>query len=375
MIRRVWLLVRGRGLGRGSCNARGCRRWFLPVRAVPLLITAGLVGCLPGHGTRPLSPEAVQYIDTALALVRGHVIASDSVDWLKLRRQTLRRASGARTPAQTHDALEWMVRKVNPHSRLVLPDFWLEVEEKIAKEPPLPQGHMLPWNIGYIALPGIFTGSSQIIQSYARTGQSLIRSYRDSAVCGWILDLREDNGGDLNPMLAAIGPLLGDGPVGFTRTGAGAITAFGYERGRVWVGADTTLRLPPAEVTPTLTTPVAVLLGPRTASAGEAVAIAFRGVSRATSFGSSTAGFTTGNRSYPLSDGAFVIVTETVLGDRLAREYGGVLHPEVSTGPTWLNEFADARDVITVPAAMRWLRQQPDCVRALGPYYRNQQPR
>ncbi len=340
------------------------RRFMLP-RWLPLLLVGGIVAC--HRGPRPLSPEAIQYVDTALAIMRHHVIASEQVDWVTLREQTMRRASGARTPSQTHDAIEWMVERVNPHSSLLLPQFWAEMQETIEKNPPMPFGRMMPWRIGYIALPGFFSADPALIAGYARTGQGIVRTYADSAVCGWILDLRANNGGDLNPMLAAVGPLLGDGPAGFKRTGVGLITAFGYDKGRVWLGRDTVLRLPLSEVTPPVNTPVVVLLGPITASAGEAVAIAFRGLPRATSFGATSAGFTTGNQGYRLSDGAFVIVTETVLGDRLAREYGGVLKPEHPTGGSWLNQVADAWDFVTTPAALRWLRQQDGCVKALGP--------
>lgn len=342
-------------------------RRFVPLRIVPLLLASGVLACLPGRGPRPLSPDAIQYVDTAIAIVRGHVIASETMDWAEIRRETLRRANGAQSPAETHDAIMWMVKRVNPHSSLILPDFWAQLQQSIENNPPMPVGRMLPAKVGYIALPGFFAADAALIRRYAVTGHALIREYSDSGACGWVIDLRANNGGDFNPMLAAIGPLLGDGAAGFTRTGLGIVTAFGYTRGRVWVGRDTLLRVPPEDVAPPIEAPVAVLIGPMTASAGEAVAIAFRGLPRSASFGATTAGFTTGNRGYRLSDGAFVIVTETVLGDRVAREYGGPLRPDVPTGGRWLNDAADPMDFVTTPAARRWLRQQPACVRKLGP--------
>ncbi|MGV9658891.1 S41 family peptidase [Streptomyces koyangensis] len=55
--------------------------------------------------------------------------------------------------------------------------------------------------------------------------------------------------------------------------------------------------------------PVAVLTGPRTASAGEAVAIAFRERPDTRTFGDPTSGVPTANAPYPLSDGALVVLT------------------------------------------------------------------
>ncbi len=340
-------------------------RRFALLRMLPLLLATGWPACA-AH-PRPLSPDAQLYVDTALAIMRHHVLASETIDWDALRKETIRRAKGAQTPDKTHDAITWMVKRVNPHSSLILPQLWAELQQTIERNPPMPFARTMPWSIGYIALPGFYSSDAELIQRYALTGQSIIRNFADSTFCGWILDLRADNGGDLNPMLAAVGPLLGDGPAGFKRTGVGLITPFGYTKGRVWVGTDTVLRLPEAQLAPTVKTPVAVLLGPITASAGEAVAIAFRGLPRATSFGATSAGFTTGNQGYRLSDGAFVIVTETVLGDREAHEYGGVLKPDHPTGGSWLNQEANAWDFVTTPAALRWLREQPGCVAKLGP--------
>jgi len=59
---------------------------------------------------------------------------------------------------------------------------------------------------------------------------------------------------------------------------------------------------------------VAVLTSGRTASAGEAVAIAFQGQPGVRLIGAPTAGFTTGNRTHIMRDGTFY--------RRLALRYG-----------------------------------------------------
>jgi hypothetical protein len=63
-------------------------------------------------------------------------------------------------------------------------------------------------------------------------------------------------------------------------------------------------------------------------SSGEGVAIAFRGRLATRSFGMPTCGLSTGNTDFPLSDGAILVLTESVMADRLKRKYGDSIPPD-----------------------------------------------
>ena len=106
---------------------------------------------------------------------------------------------------------------------------------------------------------------------------------------GWVIDLRDDGGGDMWAPLAALGPLL-QGPVVGAFVGHEARQEWLVERGSARVAGtkpDVDLQLAPE---PPFTGPIAVLVGPGTEAAGEAVAIAFRGRPRTRLFGAATRG-------------------------------------------------------------------------------------
>ena len=63
--------------------------------------------------------------------------------------------------------------------------------------------------------------------------------------------------------------------------------------------------------------PVAVLVGSRTASSGEAAALRFIGRPGARTVGQPTDGFTTGNSDYGLADGARLLFPTGRIRDRL----------------------------------------------------------
>jgi len=112
--------------------------------------------------------------------------------------------------------------------------------------------------------------------------------------------LRSDTGGNMWPMLAGLKPFLGSKGLGtfVSPTGSSRPGVAGHG-----VGVD-----PPAALAALETAWIAVLTGPRTASSGEAVTIAFRGRPRTRSFGLPTAGLST-SRIRTTSGGPYLVCT------------------------------------------------------------------
>ena len=97
----------------------------------------------------------------------------------------------------------------------------------------------------------------------------------------------------------------------------------------------------------------------QTASSGEAVAVAFRGRPGTRSFGEATKGVPTTNVGVPLSDGAYLILTEAMDTDRTGQTYDAPIAPDVAV-PT--NRFRQGTDKDPVlQAGVAWLQQQPAC--------------
>jgi C-terminal processing protease CtpA/Prc len=136
------------------------------------------------------------------------------------------------------------------------------------------------------------------------------------------------------PMLSGLSPLLGKAPAGFFRDAK---------------GRDTPWRIEPGDLSaPDLSAaPVAVLLGTRTASSGEAIAVAFRGRPNARSFGQPTKGLSTGNQLYDLPGGARLGLTTTYFVDRTGQVYGEEISPD---------ELVREQDAML--RAVRWLHRE-----------------
>ena len=257
-----------------------------------------------------IAPAALAYLDTALELMQSHALYADRVDWAGVRRSARQMASGARTPADTYSALRWALLQLGDrHSGLLDPAAVAALRD--APPPTAPaarlRGQRLAPAIGYLALPAVI-GNEAVVADYLAQGQALLGTVGEPPPCGWVLDLRGNGGGNMWPMLAVAGPLLGEGELGAFVDARGTRQPWARRGGQVLLDGAALATLPaPAPAWPL--GPVAVLTDGATASSGEAVAVAFRGRPDARSFGAATAGVPTGNHGYPLDDGAILLLT------------------------------------------------------------------
>jgi C-terminal processing protease CtpA/Prc len=164
------------------------------------------------------------------------------------------------------------------------------------------------------------------------------------------------------PMLAGIGPVLGEGEPGAFLDPDGARQRWFYEDGASGLdnGANRLLIVTvngPPYVLRRPAPPVAVLTGPGTASSGEAMVVAFRGRPETRSFGQPTYGVPTANRGYVLSDGATMQLTVSWDQDREGVVYDAPIVPDerVDGAP------GDPAQDLVVAASSAWLLARPAC--------------
>lgn len=300
-----------------------------------------------------MSPEASAYLDEVFELMKPNALHRDRLDWERLRWQADQLSDGAETPADTYRALTFIVSQLGDnHSAFVPADEVAMLEgEASADEAPLPRGELLGGRIGYLWLPHL-VGEGDHATRYAHTAQAVIRELEATRPCGWIVDLSENMGGNMWPMLVGVGPLLGEGEAGRFVGSDGTTTSWGYRDGAAALDGTVMARIEQPTNTVHPLPPVAVLTSEQTMSSGEALAVAFRGRPDSRSFGTPTAGLSTGNESYTLSDGAVLILTTVIFADRTGAMYGASIAPDEAVQ----GGAAEARD-----RAAEWLNEQESC--------------
>src|SRR5437667_3564441 len=170
-------------------------------------------------------------------------------------------------------------------------------------------------------------------QQFAEKLHGIVMDLQSQKPDGWLIDLRGNGGGNMWPMLAGIGAVLGEADLGTFESGSGDREPWFYKAGKAGSrspqGRDeiaTELKQPPFAL-PELPW-AAVLFDRGTGSSGEAVAISFAGRGRERSFGEHTAGFSTENQMYPLSDEAQLFLCVGIEADRTGHRYLDGIDPD-----------------------------------------------
>lgn len=301
-----------------------------------------IVGCSKENETT--STTVLNYVNEVLSIMEQRSINRSTINWPQVRQETLTRAANAQTMRAAEPALMWALRQLGDnHSFIHTSDgrmLWigsLRCEGAIT-------GFIPTSELGYVRVP-LFMGSGEQSNRYARDMQQSIRNQDNPNMKGWIVDLRGETGGNMWPMIAGIGPILGDGIAGYFIEPDGTEISWGYSSGRSLYGGS------PVE---TVTSPytllkpnpkVAVLVDNGTASSGEAVLVSFIGRPNTRLFGTPSCGLSTANGTFPLSDGSTLYLTVGVFADRSKNKYGQAIPPdEVHAGAA------------AVSAAVAWIR-------------------
>lgn len=342
-------------------------------RVIPLVSGAALAGCGSGAATSTapatIAPAANAYLTAVLDTMQRNSVNRDKIDWSSFRAAAFASAGAAQRIVDTYPAIQQAVAALGDHHSY----FALPGTSGPYDPPPspveIPSGRLLDARTAYLFVPR-FIGTNPVAR--ADSIQALIRQLDaqggPAGPCGWVVDLRVNLGGDPWAMVAGVGPLLGDGTAGifaqpdsvtfpwYYRAGKVGLVYKGVDQPKVTASAPYVLRRAAAGGVPA----VAVLYGPQTASAAELTAISFRAMPNTRSFGTPTAGLTTGIYDYTLPDGADLGLATSVEGDRTGRFYQGPLPPDVATLSYPANPaYADADS--TLKLAVQWTAAQPAC--------------
>lgn len=323
-------------------------------RIAGLVAVLALSACTepgPAEPDGTMTLVAYDYLQYALDVMELKSVRRNEIDWKTFRERTLSDATGAETWADTYPAIVAALERLGDgHSFFREP-----VSEAPSAVGDDPTGALLG-DVGYLDVPA-FNGGGADVDRLAEDYHRLIEGVDTLGVaCRWVVDLRGNTGGNMWPMVAGVGPILGVDTVGLF-VDPDSVKQW-------WIYGDGEARLDgtaqaAASDPYTLLSPqphVAVLTDDGTASSGEAVVIAFRGRPDARSFGEPTWGVSTANQGFQLPDGAVIFLAVTTMADRLGTIYGGELVPdEVIAGG---EKTGDPSTDDVLAAAVQWLSER-----------------
>jgi len=300
---------------------------------------------------------ALQYISAACDTIKKHSLVRDSIDIEPLKRTALNIAGPAKKYSDCYAAINYLVESLRAYGDYH--SFFMKANEFInwknngsaINKIEFPSYKIID-ECGYILVPSFHGGNQKTILAYADSLQAALQKLEISGIKGWVIDLRENTGGNQEPMIAGLGPVFSSEKLGSLADVNNQYNAWYYKNGKYFMDDDTGWSVS-NPVTLKSKLPIAVLTSNKVGSSGEIVVISFIGNARTRSFGQPTLGLTTGNGSFDLADGSKMFIASTVMVDRNGKKYTGSVKPDVP-----IDKMIVAKKDMVLSAALGWIKSQ-----------------
>jgi C-terminal processing protease CtpA/Prc len=305
---------------------------------------------------------AEKLLNEALEFMQKNYYRKDYIPWGDLTTSARARLRASGNCDDAYGTISWCFSQLNEQHSFVMPPAKAAIYNNDAASlsgtPALSElvgeikGEWLNDSIAYLTVPWVNTTDSLICIHIADSLQELIARLDTKGISKWIIDLRKNSGGNCWPMLAGIGPLLGEGVCGYFVSDHEKIP-IAYRNGAAFQGRHVRCRVSNNSYhTKNDHHSIAVLTNRGTVSAGEIVALAFKGKERACLYGEPTAGLTTANATYSLSDHSMLVLTVCQEADHTGRVCAGSIAPD-----KFVTHTQGPEDPVKT-AAIRWLQNE-----------------
>lgn len=274
------------------------------------------------------------YLDEVFTIVEVNSIKRDSVDFDDIKSKAYAKINSMDSIENCYPIVKSILKDLGDNHSLFLSKEQVAKWQSTSKTADVNEiitfnSKLLNQDIGYIHMKGFGSGDSISIQQYADSLQNQIKSIDNKNLKGWIIDLRENTGGNCWPMLAGLGPLLGNGICGYFIDNEQKKSSWFYNYGESGIDSTTITKISGQHYELlNNSNPIAILTGRRTASSGEVVVAAFHNKNNTRSFGESTRGLSTGNANFTLSDGSMIVLTSSIYADRQGNIFGKEIEPD-----------------------------------------------
>ncbi|MDT3404756.1 S41 family peptidase [Mucilaginibacter terrae] len=305
------------------------------------------------------SNQLIKFGKEVTDIVKRHSLYADSVNWNEVDKNIAELATSGMTMDDSPAIMDLIISKLraagDKHSlyqaKTTAQNY--AVRNSVTEQP---IARLINNNCGYIAVPAFASTSDTAGVNFATKIQQLIQDLdTKQTIKGWIVDLRQNGGGNMYPMIAGLGPLTGEGKLGyFVSPKAKNVkgTAWTYKHGSSGINGNKGVVVKKPYTLRNINNKIAVLIGSGTGSSGEMTVLGFVGKPNAKLFGTPTSGYITANQGFKLSTGAYMYLATRYVADRNQKIYKVNIQPDVT-----IASGKDGGADLALEAALQWLNE------------------
>ncbi|MFI1745704.1 S41 family peptidase [Thalassobellus sediminis] len=234
-----------------------------------------------------------QLFNNSLKNIKTYYIKNDVINWFNIEIKVKDSIKQFNSNNDVYNAIDYTLFLINDrHSCFFKPEDNIINNDSLVL--PEVQSKIIGNNIGYIKIPG-FGANERLSKLFAlKIRKTLIELDRSSSLNGWIIDLKDNNGGAGFSQPLGISPLLKDSIISYYKDNKGNFKPIICLNNTFKFGHDDTgVSLNYVNTLINKDKKIAVLINNRTASCGELVAMSLKFQKQTKIFGSRSNGLTT----------------------------------------------------------------------------------
>lgn len=276
-----------------------------------------------------ISKRNKRFIKEVSKIIKEKSLFADSLNWNRISQELVTLPLGKNDSADHKIIFDYFIKKLrsvgDKHS-LFLTQANKNSFTRNNSESKQPESRYLGDGIGLIKVPKCMTFDYEKDKDFANSIRYQIKKIdTENKIIGWIVDLRNNGGGNMWPMVAGLNSLMVDGTVGYLvgRTNIKE-TEWKTVNGKI----NYSKVLVDTYKVKKINNKIAVLIDSMTGSSGEMTAITFIGLTNVKLFGQPSAGYTTANSTFNLSDGTQLYLATNFVADRTHKTYPDKIIPD-----------------------------------------------
>lgn len=339
-----------------------------PLALRPLIVLAIVLVCSPGKkADAQLSDSMQQYVWACIDTMQKRSLYAGRIDWNAVRAQAQQQLGKAKNTWDAEAVVIDVFRQLQDHHGMyggidTSYKYQKPSPERVFsqgildeyKKPRAPKTLLLPGNIAYYKMPAVLIGSDTTKMRYwANLLTDSLCKLEKGKPSAYIIDLRMNNGGNSDPMWQTLKGLIGEENKTLMIDAAGNIILEEKDSATLLYKASA---IPDRPCAFRKNIPVAVLIGPGTASSGEIMAASFTGRRKTRLFGEPSIGVANITQGFIIQNKGYLLLTVAYIANakkKVLKE--GFIQPDEVIKAD--DNYSDLAKDPTVIAALKWLRK------------------
>lgn len=282
-------------------------------KAILLFILLGTIFCCQKE---PKKPDFKRSFYQSFNIIKEKYINTYELNWVDVENNIKDSIPQFKNNDDVYNGIKYVLNQIDDkHSFFLPPNDNSNFFIKDSVTMPKIDCKILEKDIGYIKILG-FVANDSLSSLYSLEIREALKKVDDHPnLSGWIIDLRDNNGGRGGTFSLGLGPLYRDTIIGYSINNKDEYIEHKLTNNTYYYGSQIISTIEPTDTLHNVNKPIAILVNEKTASLGESTAQSFKFQKNTLIYGTKTSGLTTDLQVFEFVSGARLAFSTSYMCD------------------------------------------------------------